>query len=455
MKGCKVFVPYGALGIGITKEAFDRGIELRPDIICCDAGSTDSGPYFLGTGKGKYAREAVKEDLKLMMMGGKKLSIPIAIGTAGTCGVDGSVDELEEICLEICREENLHVKIAKIYTEQKVEVLKKKFNENKIIPLEAAPEITAEVFDQCSHIVALAGAEPFIAALEAGVDVVLCGRATDTAIMAAMPLMKGCNTALAWHGAKIAECGPLCTTNPTGGGVFLTFDEDSFTIEPTGDDSQCTIYSVSAHMLYENADPYRLKEPSGTLDTTSSTYIQVDDRKVKVTGSKFEHAQQYTLKLEGSAPVGFQTISMVGIQDKRIMENPMVWINNLSNSVSMKLEKLGLPKDDFSFALKPYGWNAVSEGAVREGYIPNEIGVLLVVNATTQELATKVARVFNPMLLHFPVNSNEQLPTFAFPFSPAEIERGQVYEFKLNHVVEVDDPLELIQIEYVDSRTKV
>jgi hypothetical protein len=455
MKTCKVFVPIGALGTGITKEDFDRGVALRPDIICCDAGSTDSGPYYLGTGSSKYAREAVKEDLRLMILAGKTYSIPVAVGTSGTCGVNASVDELEEICLEICREENIQVKIAKVYTEQGPEILKKKYMENKIHPLAAAPDITERVFDECTHIVALAGAEPFITALEAGVDIVLCGRATDTAIIAAMPLMKGCDIAASWHGAKIAECGALCTTNPNKGGVFLIFDESSFTIEATSEDSRCSIYSVSAHMLYENADPYRLREPSGTLDTTNSIYTQVDEKRVRVTGTKFEHAEQYTMKLEGSGPIGFQTITLIGIQDKRIMKNPMTWIDSLRDYVSAQLKELHIPYDHYSFALKPYGWNAVTEGVVPEDYIPNEIGLLLVVNAKSQELATKVAKVFNPKLLHFPVIQNEQLPTYAFPFSPAEIERGQVYEFKLNHVVEVEHPLELIQIEFVDSMTKV
>ena len=40
---CKIFVPYGALGTGITDESFEAGVALGPDAIVCDAGSTDSG----------------------------------------------------------------------------------------------------------------------------------------------------------------------------------------------------------------------------------------------------------------------------------------------------------------------------------------------------------------------------------------------------------------------------
>ena len=74
--------------------------------------------------------------------------------------------------------------------------------------------------------------------------------------------------------------------------------------------------------------------------------------------------------------------------------------------------------------------------------MPFELGVMLTVTADTQELATQVAKAFNPYLLHFPVHRDQQLPSFAFPYSPAETERGRLYAFRLYHVAELDDPLE-------------
>ena len=44
----------------------------------------------------------------------------------------------------------------------------------------------------------------------------------------------------------------------------------------------------------------------------------------------------------------------------------------------------------------------------------------------------------------------KELPSYAFPFSPAEIERGQVFEFFLNHVVEVTSPDELVRTRWVE-----
>ena len=97
MNQCKVFVPFGALGTGIRDQAFQRGMELKPDIISTDAGSTDSGPYYLGAGTGKYARNLVKRDMELLMLAAHQANIPITVGSAGTCGSNQGVDELKNI----------------------------------------------------------------------------------------------------------------------------------------------------------------------------------------------------------------------------------------------------------------------------------------------------------------------------------------------------------------------
>ena len=448
MNTCRVFVPYGALGTGIAEESFDAGVRMKPDVIACDAGSTDSGPYYLGTGEGKYARDSVKEDLRRMVKAGHWLQAPVLVGSAGTCGTDGGVDGLADICREICKEEGIPAKLAKIYTQQNADMLEAKDREHKIFPLAGAPQTDGTVFEQCTNIVALAGAEPFQEALLRKADIVLCGRATDTAIIAAMPLLRGCHEGGAWHGAKLAECGALCTTNPSGGGVFLTFDELGFTIEPTSGDSCCTKYSVSAHMLYENADPFCLREPSGELDTKNAVYEELDERRVRVTGSVFKH-KPYTVKLEGAALAGYQTVTIVGIQDRRVMKDPELWIGNLKQFVESKIRKYQIPETDYNVDFKLYGWSAVSGTKPPEGYVPRELGLVMTVTAKTQALATGVAKMYNPYLLHFPVNLKEQLPTFASPYSPAETERGPVYEFKLLHAVEVENPLELFRIEMV------
>lgn len=453
MKTCRVLMPIGSLGAGINQEAFDNGMAMNPDVIAIDAGSTDSGPAYLASSTCKYSRSMLKNDLEITIIGAKKAGIPLLIGSCGTCGTNSTVDICAEITEEIFAEKGFSGKIAKVYSQLDPEVLKKKWGEGKIHPLEGAPSVTKETFDQCDNIVALMGAEPFMEALKNGADVVLCGRATDTAIIAAMPLMKGCDAAASWHGAKTVECGAQCTDNAEGSGAFLVVDETGFYVSPLLPGVRCTPYTVSAHMLYENVDPFHLTEPSGCIVTDKAVYTPVDDRTVHVTGTRFEQAKQYTMKLEGASAVGYQSICLVGIADRMVMADPEKWIRNISAHVDKYIRKNGISPDDYSFNFKAYGYNAVIAGPVPEGTPPpREIGMLLTVTAKTQEMATQICKIFNPYLLHFPADFITQLPSFAFPFSPADCPRGRTYEFKLHHVVEVDDPLELVEFKYIDIK---
>lgn len=68
---------------------------------------------------------------------------------------------------------------------------------------------------------------------------------------------------------------------------------------------------------------------------------------------------------------------------------------------------------------------------------------MLLVTARDQQTATRVVKLANPYLLHMPLPHMEHLPSFAFMASPAEIERGPLYEFLLNHVVHLDSPTDL------------
>ncbi|MGH0052087.1 MAG: acyclic terpene utilization AtuA family protein, partial [Sphaerochaetaceae bacterium] len=263
MKKCKILMPSGGLGGGIEADAFANGMHMNPDVIAIDAGSTDSGPAYLANAMCKTSRNVLKADLEIAVRGSREGNIPLFIGSCGTCGSDNGVNEIADIVEEILKANKWTAKIAKVYSEQNKDILKQKFKEGKIHPLEGAPEITEQTFDECEHIVALMGAEPFIKAYQEGADIVLCGRTTDTAIIAALPIMMGCNEAAAWHGAKTVECGSQCCDIEEGMGVFLEVDEEGFYVRPLNPKAHCTPYTISAHLLYENVDPFCLVEPSG------------------------------------------------------------------------------------------------------------------------------------------------------------------------------------------------
>jgi hypothetical protein len=447
----RILVPAGALGSGVRADEVEAGLVLSPHAIALDAGSTDSGPAYLATGKSKYSRQSVRRDLEILMAARHRAGIPLLIGSCGTSGCDAAVDWTLEIVLELAAAQATSPRIAVLYAEQDRATIQAKLAAGAVRPLAPAGALEAGRIEACDHIVVLLGPEPYVAALEAGADIVLGGRTTDTAVLAAMALKRGAHPGAAWHGAKIAECGGLCTVNPTSPGVMMSVDGEGFTIQPLAPENRCTPYTVSAHMLYENSDPFRLVEPGGVLDVTAARYEALDERTVRVTGSAWTPAP-YTMKLEGAGGGPFQTMMLVGIEDPAVMADLDGFLERMGHALRQRVKRtLGEAVDSVGISLRPYGWNAVSGRAVPPGTAPpREIGLMFVATAPTQALATEAAKVCNPYFFHFPVREGKELPSYAFPFSPAEIERGQVFEFHLNHVVEVADPFELVRTRMID-----
>src|SRR5690242_10014961 len=181
----KVLSPTGVLGAGFKVESLRRGVDLKPAFIACDGGSTDSGPAYLGSGRPRLSRDACKRDLRLLLKARDELKVPLIIGSCGTSGRDVGVDWVAEIAREIAAEENLRFRTALIKSDQSPAYLKMRFRQARIKPLKPAPALTEEVFD-LSHVVGMMGAEPLAAAITDGADVVLAGRASDSALFAAI-----------------------------------------------------------------------------------------------------------------------------------------------------------------------------------------------------------------------------------------------------------------------------
>jgi acyclic terpene utilization AtuA family protein len=444
-----VLVPTGMLGGGFAEATIERGLALGADVIAVDGGSTDSGPSYLGSATCKSTAGAVERDLRSLLNAAARADIPLIIGSCGTSGTDRGVDWVAGIVADVLAAEGLSLPVARIYSEQTSTGLKDLLDDGRIHPLPPLGELEVETLEDCTHIVAMMGHEPIVAALEAGAQVVLAGRATDTALAAAYPLMKGMPAGPAWHAAKIVECGGQCTTNPRAGGVFGTIDRTGFTIEPLDPAAACTPISVAAHMLYETVNPFEMREPDGTIDVRDATYVALDERTVRVEGSRFRRAEQHTVKLEGARVAGFETMSFTAIRDPLILADIDAWAELMRSMLTLWVkDKLGIDEDEYAFDLRLYGHNAVlGDLEPSTDTPPREVGVMLLVNAVDQATATAVAKVANPLMLHLPTHDMDYLPSLAFATSPAEIERGPAYEFVLNHVVDTADPCDMFRIE--------
>jgi hypothetical protein len=448
-EGVGVLVPTGMLGAGFTPESLRYGLSLAPAAIAVDGGSTDSGPYYLGTGNPKVPALAIRRDLEQLIAAAAEADIPLVVGTCATAGTDAGVDLVAGLAEEILAETGLKRTIARIYCEQRPADLIARLEAGEVLPLAPSGPLDAATLERCEHVVGMSGHEPFVQAIRAGADIVLAGRASDAAVVASVPLMLGAPAGPSWHAAKVAECGGQCTTNErSGAGVFFLVDDDGFTIESLDPTVTCTPRSVAAHMLYETANPHRMREPPGTLITSDAVYTQLDERRVRVEGSRFEVADQHTIKLEGSAIAGYETLSLTGVRDPGVLAKIDGWADGLLAELRRRVRvSLGLDDGDYDMVLRLYGHDAILGPLEPEQRPPREVGAVLVVRADDQATATAIAKVGNPLMLHMPTPGMGHLPSFAFLTSPAEIERGASYEFVLNHVVAVDDPVEVFRVE--------
>jgi hypothetical protein len=445
-QGIRILFPSGMLGSGLSAESVKRGVLLGAEAIAIDGGSTDSGPYYLGAAVAKTARRAVADDLRILLVASLKAGIPLLVGSCGTNGTDRGVDWVAEMVEEIAGEERLSFVLGCIYSEQSATDLITALNEGRIVDLEPPTRLTAAILSSCEHIVGVMGHEPIAAALGSGANVVLAGRATDTAMVAAVALRHGLPPGPTWHAAKTVECGAQCTTDPLSGPVLVEIDRSGFTVESVDPDTACTPISVAAHMLYENRDPFQMREPSGTLITTDASYTALDKRRVRVEGSRFKPASPTTIKLEGSAISGYETISMVGIRDPSILRSIDTWAGGLEEVLQNSVQRpLGLDSDDYMLDLRIFGSDGILGQLEPASDPPREVSVLLKIRAPDPETANAIAKIANPLLLHMPLPGMTHLPSFAFPFSPAEIERGPSYEFVLNHSVIVGSESELFR----------
>jgi hypothetical protein len=446
--------PVGSVGGGISAAALDEALAQAPDFIACDAGTTDAGPFSLGMGTPAFPREAVKRDLSLMLRAGRKANIPVIVGSAGTAGGDIHVDWVQEITREIVSEHNLTFRAATIYAEQDKAYLKRLLHENRILPLDPAPPISDCVIDGSTRIVAMMGVEPLQQALSDGADFVLAGRCSDSALFAAIPLMHGFPPGLAWHAGKVSECGTLVCETLGQGVIFTTVSHNEITVRPYGAGLRCTPQSVAAHSLYENADPYLHRECSGTFDLTKATFEAIDDVTVRIRGSEFV-SEPYTVKLEGAALVGYQSIIVGGIRDPYIIRQLDSWLGAVRGYIDESVTRvLGdkAEKSLYSLIFHTYGINAVMGGLEPQpNHLPHEVGIVLEATAPTQDMAHKLAQLSRQPLLHYPIKEwAGSITAFACLHNPAVIDRGPVYRFNLNHVAVPSTPVEMFRTHFIN-----
>ena len=443
----------GMVGLGFSYRGFQAGLALEPDMIGCDAGTADTGPGPLGSGLPPKGKLAVACDLRIMLRGARELGVPLVIGSCGGAGADPHLEATRDILVEIAREDGHHLRLALVHAEQDRRAVVTALREGRIRPLGPVPELTVEAVEASSHIVGMMGAQPLIDALDAGADVVLAGRATDPAIFASAALRHGVAPGPAWHAAKSIDKGALATEAPMEGSpVLATVDDDGFVVEPTKVGARCTVASVAGITMHENPDPWSIYQPSGAITSRHATYEQLDERRVRVTGSEFMPAATPSIKLEGARLVGHRAIMIAGVRDPRLLARLDDFLAAYRALLEKVFASLGVAEGDYRLLLRVYGRDGVmGRFEPQPDVLGKEVCLIVDVVADDPELAYTLASRAGSTGTRFDFTGRlGNGANFAYPFSLPVIRVGPVYEWSVWHLLDTPDEAAPFELELVE-----
>lgn len=441
-----VLSPTAILGYGFPQASFERGLARRPDVIAVDAGSTDPGPFYLGAGKSFTSRAAVKRDLDLMLRGARRLRIPALIGSAGGAGAAPHLEWTRSIVEEIARERGLRFRMAVIPADIPKPVVRQALQAGGVEAMPCAAPLTEADLEATTYLVAQMGTEPLVAALDAGAEVVLCGRAYDPAPFAAPALRAGFDPGLALHMGKILECAAIAATPGSGSDcVLATLSADAFELEALSEEREFTTISTAAHSLYEKSDPYVLPGPGGTLDLTGTVYSDAGEGRVRVSGTRFVPTP-YAVKLEGARCIGYRTISIAGVRDPILIRQVEAVLATVRDRVR---EATGTSA---SILFHVYGRDGVMGPLEpRRDFAAHELGLVIEVVHANQAEADSVCSLVRSTLLHFGYPGRiSTAGNLALLYSPSDVSCGEVYQFSVYHLLRVDDPCALFPVRMVE-----
>ena len=441
-KELRILSPCGILGYGFPRESFLRGMARRPDAIVVDAGSTDAGPHKLGAGRSIVSRMAMYQDISLFVEYGVKACVPVVIGSAGGAGARVHVEWTLGILSDVLRDAGVRAKVAVIYADIPHEMVLGAVEAGDIFPMGSnIPPLTKERIDSTGDIVAQMGHEPVIRALDTGADIVVCGRAYDPSIFAAVAIRAGGDPGLAYHMGKVLECGALCAEPGTAKDCILgTLYEDRFTVEALDPSRRCTVASVAAHTFYEKENPCVLHGPGFVLDLRECRFTQESENVVAVRGSRFIREEDYRLKLEGARQVAYRTFVVSAVRDPLLIEQIEQVEERVKESVRAQLGCIDPSRYRMNYY--NYGIDGIMGSTEPERSPGHEICVMFEALADTQEIADTVCASMRSTLLHYGYPGRKSTAgNLAFPFAPSDVSFGPVYEFSVYHLMRVRDCL--------------
>ncbi len=424
----------GAVGFTPPDPArsFHPALEQSPSAIVADAGSADIGPLFLGSDAPYNEREWEELDLERLLDGAERLGVPLVIGSCGGTGTDRAVDSYADLVDAIGRRRGVTYRSALIYAEQSADWLRGRLDDRAetypTTPL--LPSLAAEDIDASDHLVAVMGAQPIVAALAQGAQVILAGRACDDALFAAAALAQGAEPAPAYLAGKLLENASL-VAEPfvLRESVLADIEQDGVVLSPMLAAQRCTRSSVAAQLMYERGTPFEQSGPGGVLDLHGITIEELDERRVALRGARYREAPP-AVKVEGAGKVGYRSLTIAGCRDPHLIAA----LEPVLDEMRARVSEAGA-----EIAISVFGRDAVMGPLEPVRVTGHEVAVTVETVAPTQEQANSAALLAKRMLFSARYPGQKQTGGSIASMIDEFLECGPAYRWTVNHVVGVPD----------------
>ena len=148
--------------------------------------------------------------------------------------------------------------------------------------------------------------------------------------------------------------------------------------------------------------------------------------------------------------VGFQSVLLGSVRDPLIIGQIDDWLARLRQRILVRAQMVygeNYGESDYLLHIRVYGKDGTMGPLEPVKEIrSHELCLVFEVTAPSQEIANTLAGMVRHQALHLPIPEWSGLITgIACPYN--QLERGDVYQFNLNHVVQTDDPMEMFRLE--------
>ncbi len=450
-RGLRILCPNGHLGFAPTKlGSFEIGVAAEPDMIACDSGSCDCGPVPLGTDTSVSPLAWQKHDIEAMLVGARKLSVPMMIGSAGDTGTNSRVDRYIGLIHDLAKEHDIpRFKLGYFYSELTRDTVRARMRGgDPVRGLDNRPDLTEAELDATDRIVAVAGVHPYIKLLDMGADVIIGGRSSDCAIFAAPAIRAGYPQALAYFYGKVMECASFCA-EPYGAKESIIGEITMEDVKVTAmlPEQRCTIASVAGHSMYERSNPYYEYFLGGHIDMSECVYEQFDDRTTRVTGPRFIPAGELRVKLEGAGKVGERYVGMVGVRDPYTISRIDDVIGWAKAQVRERFGDAG-----YQLTYTVYGRDGIlGEMEPLRDKPAHELCIVVQGVAPTREMAEELCIIGTRQMFYARL-PNVKGTAGGVAFMLDEVMRASpAHRWTMNHTMRVDDPMELFPVHMIEA----